>query len=614
MIGVWLLMNKNTLIEYQGDILRVLLIKEKTAYVINCTKMIMPYYLSLEEIVNCSVVDEETLHSRTGFKPPSSDELTEHNKKVINTKFALIMPIIPFVDNEDLRSEMISIISLDNGVSKPTLRRYLIKYLVFNNKNALIINLNREKKLTQDEKNMRWALNKFYYTGFKRTLIFAYRMMLKYKYLDERGQIIPIHPKYHQFRYFYSKYNKKEKELITRDGLGKYQRDARPLLGTIYDFAPCIGTAMLDSTVCDIYLVDDNKNVVGRPILTAAVDAYSGMCLGYSLGWEGGIYSLEHLLQNIIENKVEHCRKFGINIEQNQWNIDSLPLIMITDKGKEYIGNTFIQLSELGVKIIDLPPYRPELKSRVEKFFDIVQNLYKENIYKCGLIYEDFQERGGKDYRKDACLSLNDFNKIILLSIITYNNSTIIDISYNNEMIKDNISPFPATLWNHQKEKYKDNFIEIDSNLLTLTLLPRSIGRFTNKGLIFNKLRYRNDLFKEEYLNGGEIPISYNPDDATYIFVKKNDKWYKFNLISNNYKNMSFAEIDELIKGKKELVKHAQEVSLLEKIKLSNDIEIITSQVDTNGNANIKNISITRDKEKRNNHVIKSIKGGDDNG
>ena len=77
---------------------------------------------------------------------------------------------------------------------------------------------------------------------------------------------------------------------------------------------------------------------------------------------------------------------------------------------------------------------------------------------------------------------------------------------------------------------------------------------------------------------------------------------------------MSFAEIDELIKGKKELVKHAQEVSLLEKIKLSNDIEIITSQVDINGNANIKNISITRDKEKKNNHVIKSIKGGDDNG
>ena len=172
MIGVWLLMNKNTLIEYQGDILRVLLIKEKTAYVINCTKMIMPYYLSLEEIVNCSVVDEETLHSRTGFKPPSSDVLTEHNRKVINTKYALIMPIIPFIDNEDLRSEMISIISLENGVSKPTLRRYLIKYLVFNNKNALIININREKKLTQDEKNMRWALNKFYYTGFKRTLIF----------------------------------------------------------------------------------------------------------------------------------------------------------------------------------------------------------------------------------------------------------------------------------------------------------------------------------------------------------------------------------------------------------------------------------------------------------
>ena len=70
------------------------------------------------------------------------------------------------------------------------------------------------------------------------------------------------YPKYHQFRYFFSKYNKKEKEIVSREGLGKFKRDYRELLGTIYNYAPNVGIAMLDSTIVDIYLVDDNGNVI----------------------------------------------------------------------------------------------------------------------------------------------------------------------------------------------------------------------------------------------------------------------------------------------------------------------------------------------------------------
>ena len=60
---------------------------------------------------------------------------------------------------------------------------------------------------------------------------------------------------------------------------------------------------MLDATVCDIYLCDESGLVVGRPILTAAVDAYSSLCVGYSLTWEGGVYSLRNLLLNIMTDK-----------------------------------------------------------------------------------------------------------------------------------------------------------------------------------------------------------------------------------------------------------------------------------------------------------------------
>ena len=54
----------------------------------------------------------------------------------------------------------------------------------------------KEKELTQDEKNMRWALNKYYYTKAKQSISTAYTLMLKEKYCDGEGRLLelPVHP------------------------------------------------------------------------------------------------------------------------------------------------------------------------------------------------------------------------------------------------------------------------------------------------------------------------------------------------------------------------------------------------------------------------------------
>ena len=48
-----------------------------------------------------------------------------------------------------------------------------------------------------------------------------------------------------------------------------------------------------------------------------------------------------------------------------------------TDMGSEYKSENFEQITELGVTVVNLPSYRPELKEAVEKFFDLVQSTYK---------------------------------------------------------------------------------------------------------------------------------------------------------------------------------------------------------------------------------------------
>lgn len=134
-----------------------------------------------------------------------------------------------------------------------------------------------------------------------------------------------------------------------------------------------------------------------------------------SLSWEGGVYSLRALMSNVVANKVRWCRDFGISIQEEQWPCsDCLPGIMVTDMGSEYKSDTFSQIVELGVTLINLPAYRPELKGMVEKFFDVLQGLYKPYLKGKGTIEPDFQERGAHDYRKDACLTMREFETVIL--------------------------------------------------------------------------------------------------------------------------------------------------------------------------------------------------------
>jgi len=159
--------------------------------------------------------------------------------------------------------------------------------------------LEDDGKLTQDEKNIRWALNKFFYTPKKQSLMTAYTMMLKEKYCDGMSILGDTYPSFYQFRYFYRKTKKIQNFYISRDGLKNYQRNNRPLIGNgVQAFAPAIGVGMLDATVCDIYLINDAGSLVGRPILTACIDAYSGVCYGYVLSWSGGVYSLRGLVLN----------------------------------------------------------------------------------------------------------------------------------------------------------------------------------------------------------------------------------------------------------------------------------------------------------------------------
>ena len=603
-------MQNNQLLKHEDSVIRVLDIKERRYFVIDCKNRTLPRW---EE---ATALADYVPYNDTLDILPEINDLDPQSRKIAYERYTLIAGVLPFITDKRQRCASVSKIAEYHNISKQTIYNYLWLYLVHQNITALAPKaILTEKQLSPEEKNFRWALNKYFYTQNGNTLNTAYTLMLKEKYCDANGTLIQPYPSFYQFRYYYRKHKKMQNYYISRDGLKNYQRNNRPLLGDgIQAFAPNIGVGMLDATVCDIYLVNEAGGLVGRPILTACVDAYSGLCCGYSLSWEGGVYSLRNLMVNVITDKVEHCKKHGIIINRNDWNCAALPSTLVTDMGKEYVSNTFEQIADLGVTVVNLPPYRPELKGAVEKFFDVIQGLYKPHLKHMGVIETDYRERGAHDYRKDACLTMNDFEKIVLRCIIYYNSQRVNDtFPYTEAMLSEGLEPYASQIWNYGLTHRGAGIIPVAYNTLVLTLLPRCAGKFSRKGLLVNKLRYKNEAFTERYLTGGNAVVAYNPDDVSSVWLIENGVFSVFTLIESRFSGKGVEDVALIKEAQKAVVKAATAVNLQAKINLAKHIDVVAETASTQGKAQVKDIRSNRKREQRESH-INYVKAGADNG
>lgn len=602
-------MKKNQLIKLDGVIYRVLAVEKDAVLLIDCLKKTMPRWYGNDELNGYKICTEGELLEITGVVLVEEQDLKPKQRCVAHERFTVVAGILPFLSDDNMRATVIRKVAEQKGISVQTVRHYLCQYLVYQSISALIPKERTvpDRGLTKDEKNCRWALNKFYFTRHKNSLRTAYTYMLKERYCDGEGKLFSEYPSYNQFRYFYSKYKTMQNVLISRNGIKDYQRNHRPLLGDgVQEFAPNVGTGMVDATICDIYLVDGAGNLVGRPVLTILTDSFSnGFVMGYSLTWEGGTYSLRDLMLNVISDKVEWCRRFGIFIERKQWDSDRMPSVIVSDMGSEYKSETFSQITELGVTLINLPALRPELKSIVERSFQLLQGSAKPYLMDYGYVDKDAGKRLAPDYRKGAKLTIEDYERVIIYSILYHNCQRILeDYPYTEDMLAAQVKPYPNSIFEWGKKQQGCNLIDVTPRELILTLLPRIKGKFTRRGLLVMGLRYdsKEKDFTENYLAGGEAVASYNPESADNVYLLENGNFIEFYLVESRFQGKGFAEVKQMQDAQKSIVDKAIHQNLQGRVDLAYHIEKIVNAKEESEDVNLKNVRKTRKRAVKERH------------
>ena len=545
-------MRQNDLLKSDnGDHLRVLLYGDQQSYVVNCQRCKMPFPISTPSLLQMEKLPQDM------YRLLSLDEdISERQRQQRDRRAELIAPLLlkECICDKSYRNKVLREIVSGNPVSRKTILQYLWLYWVYQSKNALLPaeKSNAEKcPLSSDEKTIRWALNKFYYTPQRQSLQTAYKMMLRAKYCDAKGKLKPDYPSFWQFRYFFRQHRDPISESISREGIKAYQRNYRPFVGAVSDYAGTIGTYMTDATVADIYIVSRlSRRPIGRPVIYTMVDAYSRLITGVYVGLEGGQYALRLLLQNTFSDKVSFCRQHNIEIDPQDWPSHHLPTKIMTDRGSEFLGGPLENLCEgYGIEIENLPAYRPDLKGVVEKLFDLVQSAYKPLLKGKGVIESDTQERGAPDYRRQGTLDLEQFTAVVLRCVLFYNSKSVqTGFTRTPAMIETNTPPLAASIWSFCEAQDDCPVKEATDKKLLYTLLPRAEGKITQRGLEIFGLRFSNCTFKKRFVSAGlggreTVQIAYAPECMDTVWLYENGTYSAFDLAQKAYLGKSLAEI-----------------------------------------------------------------------
>ncbi len=567
----------------------------------------VPYAKRMSEIEEA--ISEETaikLKSDPWLRIVTEDNLSEIEIEIRDKTWKIIASIVeqePEIYDRSLRGSLINeaIAKSTDKIAKKTIYDYLRKYWQRGKtKNSLIpdysnsggkgktrkasnsvkrgrprkykkvaeigegININEE-----DLKIFRIAISKFYNNRKGNFLTTAYELMLKDYYseeivYDDRGVrksvLIPPsrRPTIRQFRYWYDKEYKKDikKTISSRRGSRAFALEYRAITRTSKQETIGPGSRyQIDATIADVYLVSKyNRNwIIGRPVVYLVIDVFSRMITGVYVGLEGPSWlGMMMALVNAATDKVKYCAEYGIEITEEQWQVHHVPEVILGDRGELAGKNVETSINNLGIRIENAAPYRGDQKGIVERHFKTMHGKVKPFVP--GYVDVDFTQRGGKDYRLDSKLSLDEFTKAIIYLILEHNNNHYLDnYQRDTDMVIDDVVPKPKNLWQWGIEKRSGRLKTFPEDIVKLNLMPLGRATITAKGIKFKKLYYTCEKAKteqwferarsrsfskdEKYLN-----ISYDPRKPEYLYIRSSD--------GKDYEKCSIIDFEDRYVGK----------------------------------------------------------------
>jgi len=447
------------------------------------------------------------------------NQLSEKDQEETTRKYAYVKEYLAASSNRRSKTRLIKIIS---DVARKiedkdppgwtTLNNWIKQYINAGNKLRGLFPLhdNKGNYVTKLDDRVREIINAvkplYYKPG--RLLISTIHKMVEGKIIEHNLSNpsdtldIPVYStvKYHVERVSYQEY--------IRGRVGR-QRAKYELakVGVAPKTSRILERVEADHTNLDIHVLhDDRKTLLGRPTLTALIDHYSGMIVGFQISFEEPSFaSASMAISNAVLLKASVLAAFGI---EGHWPAHGVMESMVADNGSEFwSGNMDIAIGDVGSVLQYAPVRSPNYKGRIERFFLTL---------KTGLLdalpgKTNGVGAGSKEYnpQSEAKLTLSEFKKIFLNWLVNI---------YHLQPVGSEIKS-PLDLW-IESEKYFPVPIE-DAKRIETILMATDTRTLQREGIQIENLKYNSDSLKDIYRRDGRVllTIKYSHFNLGYIYV-----------------------------------------------------------------------------------------------
>jgi putative transposase len=182
----------------------------------------------------------------------------------------------------------------------------------------------------------------------------------------------------------------------------------------------------IDSTPCDIRLVrETDRTVIGRPTVTFAIDLYSRVVLGFSASLEAAsTITVATCLVHACLPKEDWLAQRDLT--DIHWPVYGRPVTLEYDQGPENVARGVQRgLRRYGIAAKVRATGHPEQHGTIER---LIGTMMKAVHALRGTTFSDVNERGESEPDKRACLSLPELERVLALTIDSYNHTTHVSI------------------------------------------------------------------------------------------------------------------------------------------------------------------------------------------
>ena len=287
-----------------------------------------------------------------------------------------------------------------------------------------------------------------------------------------------------------------------------------------------LAEAEVDHTLLDIIVVHDNGQTrLGRPWLTAIIDRYSRLIIGFSTWFASPSWlSVMEALRVAVLPKDEFLASIGPGF-QYEWDCFGVPDCLYCDNGPEF-RSASMKATEavLGMRIVDVAPGRPDLKGKIERW---LRTLNQNVVHlQPGTTFSNPLERLRYDSVGEAILTLADVKWIIA--------HWIVDIYNQNP--HSATGEVPAERWKKGMAEFgakpppaKEFIAALAGEVVTRKLRP--------EGVRYKKLRWNSNAFqalRNQIGTEADVLIRIDPLDLrhAYIHNEETGDWVEGDLLA----------------------------------------------------------------------------------